>query len=795
MTTYALTVSTNDLGLGVLSGARVVVERKRTQISDIFSGQALIKNTSATNTSGIAVMFLSPDDSSVYHELKIFDLAGIPVYSVVFTMPPQAVSLVDLPVQDIVSASAAAALESVATATAQAVISTDQAGIATAQAGIATAQAVISTDQAGIATAQAADALSSAAAAAASATNALTYKTAAETARDAAIIGAGVYTTEAAGRAAVADGVAFKVQGSGDVAAYEYRRINSGESALIATYPSVSSLSSKVATIVVSKNLVNSATVQVGKTVHTDGTLLSIGSFSASDYIAVTPLTTYTKTASTGAWAEYDANKTFISYTNLTATITTGATTAFIRASILTGASFDVQKGGVLGDADTYATKLLVTNQYLDSSIVKPAITLNNKLDPSILVSAKQASFMTRTSVNLFDANSCSASTILSCATVNSVLYATTKTNTYWFTSDLIPVAASTEYTFSKFGVWVQYDVNMNVVAYNTTALYVLSTITTHASAAFIRISYPYAGVDAATTMFCLASKYPSIYAPYSRYVLSSDVSPDNAWRDKKILWLGTSIPTGGGYPENVSSNLSATLNKQSIGGGRARARKSDGGWFVQSEFIYLFTLSKADINARYGSNLGLNVSASDYLTLSGGGPVLTQGMLDALTASNYEVRLVPYIAESSLFILDYGINDRNGQLPTISVPFLTCEQLLDAGDLYNRNEFLGAMNFLIKTIQDAKAALSDKNYRIVIINHHNKGATASSERNVVTAQENLAKYWGFPLINVADNMGVNPSTLASLTSSGDGLHFVTGSNLEKRYTRYITAKLREIDV
>ena len=177
MTTYALTVSTNDLGLGVLSGARVVVERKRTQISDIFSGQALIKNTSATNTSGIAVMFLSPDDSSVYHELKIFDLAGIPVYSVVFTMPPQAVSLVDLPVQDIVSASVAAALESVATATAQAGIATAQAGIATAQAVISTDQAGIATAQAGIATAQAADALSSAAAAAASATNALTYKT------------------------------------------------------------------------------------------------------------------------------------------------------------------------------------------------------------------------------------------------------------------------------------------------------------------------------------------------------------------------------------------------------------------------------------------------------------------------------------------------------------------------------------------------------------------------------------------------------------------------------------------
>lgn len=59
---------------------------------------------------------------------------------------------------------------------------------------------------------------------------------------------------------------------------------------------------------------------------------------------------------------QYDANKTFISYTNLTATITTSATTAFIRASMLTGATFDVQQGGVLGDADTYAAKSLVAN-------------------------------------------------------------------------------------------------------------------------------------------------------------------------------------------------------------------------------------------------------------------------------------------------------------------------------------------------------------------------------------------------------------------------------------------------
>ena len=56
--------------------------------------------------------------------------------------------------------------------------------------------------------------------------------------RDAALIQAGVYIDEPTGRAAVADGVAFKVQGTGDIAAYEYRRVNASSSSLIATYPS-----------------------------------------------------------------------------------------------------------------------------------------------------------------------------------------------------------------------------------------------------------------------------------------------------------------------------------------------------------------------------------------------------------------------------------------------------------------------------------------------------------------------------------------------------------------------------
>ena len=53
-----------------------------------------------------------------------------------------------------------------------------------------------------------------------------------------------VYTTEAEGRAAVADGQTFKVRGSDLVAAYEYRRINSTTSVQESIYPSLSAIES-----------------------------------------------------------------------------------------------------------------------------------------------------------------------------------------------------------------------------------------------------------------------------------------------------------------------------------------------------------------------------------------------------------------------------------------------------------------------------------------------------------------------------------------------------------------------
>lgn len=96
MATYALTVSTNALGLGVISGATVRVEKRRIAIADTYPPiNNLIQIAQATNSSGIATFLLQPDDLTTYHVAKIFDSAGIPVYEKSFTMPPSSLNLHD----------------------------------------------------------------------------------------------------------------------------------------------------------------------------------------------------------------------------------------------------------------------------------------------------------------------------------------------------------------------------------------------------------------------------------------------------------------------------------------------------------------------------------------------------------------------------------------------------------------------------------------------------------------------------------------------------------------------------
>ncbi len=246
MTTYTLTVSTNDLGLGVINGARVVVERRRTQVTDIFNGQLLSKNSTATNSLGVATILLEPDDGSVYHELKVFDLAGILVYSKIFTMPPQAVAVAALPVQDIISESAAQAVNAAADAAADAV-ATAADRVQTGLDAVATAADRVQTGLDAVATA--ADAVATAADAVATAADRVqtgidAVATAADAAtalaaKDIAIQSANIYASTALGLAATTNGQYFSVPLSGNpISSVEIYKNNAGVALYITSLPS-----------------------------------------------------------------------------------------------------------------------------------------------------------------------------------------------------------------------------------------------------------------------------------------------------------------------------------------------------------------------------------------------------------------------------------------------------------------------------------------------------------------------------------------------------------------------------
>ena len=94
MATYELTVSTDDLGLGVLNSVRTRIEKRRISIADTYPPiNNLVKIEKPTNNLGIAIFLLEPDDLTTYHVAKIFDSAGIPIYERFFSMPPSATSL------------------------------------------------------------------------------------------------------------------------------------------------------------------------------------------------------------------------------------------------------------------------------------------------------------------------------------------------------------------------------------------------------------------------------------------------------------------------------------------------------------------------------------------------------------------------------------------------------------------------------------------------------------------------------------------------------------------------------
>lgn len=333
---------------------------------------------------------------------------------------------------------------------------------------------------------------------------------------DAALIQAGVYVDEPTGRAAVADGVAFKVQGAGNVAAYEYRRTNASASVLIATYPSSAYVATKADTTI-GKNLFNpndSGVLTDYIVSTTTGLPVSTAGFTLSGYMLVSPSTAYT-VSSGRQMAWYTASQVFISGVasagGAVTTVTSPINAAFLRASVSAaslatyqvelGSSstayepYEVQLTNPLAEGAVTTTKLAASSVTADKLATNAVTTtkINNRAVStdklaSAAVSADKTNFM-QIGKNKFNKNAVTAGYY---CTPAGALAASAS----YDVSDYIPVIVGTAYVCNGSGMrfTCYFDANYNVVAGGSNTN--ITTFTPPSGAVYIRITIAHSNLN-----------------------------------------------------------------------------------------------------------------------------------------------------------------------------------------------------------------------------------------------------------------------------------------------------------
>ena len=372
----------------------------------------------------------------------------------------------------------------------------------------------------------------------------------AETARDAALIGAGVYETEAAGRAAVADGVAFKVQGSGDVAAYEYRRTNSSVSALIATYPSKSYIDTQAPKIL---NKTETWLSMLHGITWSDG-YLNAGvpngntSYKSTDFIPVVAGDVYCTNivfAGQSRTFYYDSAKAVVgSGVALTSgtsfTVPSGTGIAYIRLCTTNAIYNQVEALPLYPPYLVHAASISAAGGYFPPTAL--TVTLDSQSDIDAITAIAEAVPSDITSITETTLNHINAAT-------NFVGYLNSTgvlvTNATYFCTDFIPVKTGKTYTtnavpiysatytgyYNKYGSLISLATLAATAASPAASTPVTFTIT-DPNVAFIRIS---SAVAVTNPMMTDGTVMPSTFQPYNAKKLAF---PATITRDLNVYGL-----------------------------------------------------------------------------------------------------------------------------------------------------------------------------------------------------------------------------------------------------------------
>lgn len=201
--------------------------------------------------------------------------------------------------------------------------------------------------------------------------------------------------------------------------------------------------------------------------------------------------------------------------------------------------------------------------------------------------------------------------------------------------------------------------------------------------------------------------------------------------KSKKVLWLGTSIPASGTYPQSVCEKLGHKLYKLAYGGS-----------CITKQINLSLSATIAELTAEFGAD------AAQF---------------------SYENRIIPYIngviATCDTIVFEHGYNDttaiRNVDLITPS----TIDSEIDWSSI-DRTKFIGAFNFLRNKILETK-----KDVNIIIVSHlENRSNQVDFGGHhgalVCRAQQLIAEHYNLPFIDVHNFLGWPKVTAMPNTST-----------------------------
>ena len=224
-------------------------------------------------------------------------------------------------------------------------------------------------------------------------------------------------------------------------------------------------------------------------------------------------------------------------------------------------------------------------------------------------------------------------------------------------------------------------------------------------------------------------------------------------WTNKKILWLGTSIPAtpyegGKTYPDIVGEQIGATIINNAISGSFVRKIFNPNNIDESKKYRWVWDLLSVITTPDDVDKLAENWST--YRKYFDNPPtIIDDEYKQRLKDCSYQTVLDPYINNVDLIVFDYGRNDLYNMVS-------------DTGDMFDINTFVGAMNWLIKHIYEINPRA-----RICLISHYESQEYPS----IVEAQEVVSNYWSIPLFRLDKMLGWNNKEIQTNHAWVDGIY------------------------